>query len=55
MVRLRRDNERAVKVARALYSAFNEDGPGVFGHTTMPEDILPKGMERGSYAHHLSN
>lgn len=47
------DPARAGKVGPLLYSAFNESPTGIFGHTTMPEDILPSGVEEGSLEHRM--
>ncbi len=47
------DPVRAQEVAELLYKAFNESAEGVFGYTTMPEDILPAGVEKGSREHRL--
>ncbi len=45
------DPERGRKAARQLYSAFHTTG--IHGHTEMPEDIFPIGVERGSLEHLL--
>jgi hypothetical protein len=47
------DFDRARRVASLIYDAFNDPNRGIFGHTTMPEDILPQGVDRGSYEHRL--
>jgi len=47
------DLARAQQVASLLYDAFNDPGRGIFGRSTMPEDILPKGVGRGSYEHRM--
>lgn len=47
------ETDRARNVAKVLHSAFNDTPTGIFGYTTMPEDIVPPGMERGSYEHRL--
>jgi hypothetical protein len=47
------DPARAGKIGPLLYSAFNESSTGIFGHTTMPEDILPLDVERGSLEHRM--
>ncbi|MCJ7491198.1 MAG: hypothetical protein MUP15_03455 [Dehalococcoidia bacterium] len=51
------DNRLAVNVQAArevgntLRQSFNDPSIGILGHTTMPEDILPGGMTKGSYEH----
>lgn len=47
------DPARAGKIGPLLYTAFNESSSGIFGHTTMPEDTLPLGVERGSLEHRM--
>lgn len=43
------DSERGKKAAKHLYRCFSTSG--IFGNTEMPEDILPRGMKRGSTEH----
>ncbi len=43
------DFKRAQEVARRLYDAFADTAQGIHGQTSMPEDILPAGVSRGSY------
>ena len=50
---LRPDLERARRVARLLYDAFADPSRGVHGQTSMPEDILPKSVSRGSYENRM--
>jgi hypothetical protein len=45
------DPDRGRKAARLLYDSFNTQG--IHGRNDMPEDILPKGVERGSLDHLL--
>lgn len=47
------DITRARQAGIILYKAFNNPKLGIFGRTLMPEDILAKGMERGSYEHRV--
>lgn len=47
------DIENARQAGRILYNTFNDPKVGIFGRTVMPEDILPKGMVRGSYEHRM--
>ncbi len=46
-----RDIEKCRKVAEILYNQFYKSKEGLFGHREMPEDLLPQGVERGSYSH----
>lgn len=48
---LRIDANRGRKVADSLYRAFSTTG--IHGRSVMPEDITPKGVERGSLEHLL--
>lgn len=50
---LRPDFQRAREVARRLYDAFADPARGIHGQTTMPEDVLPAGVSRGSYEHRM--
>ena len=43
------DFDRGKKAAKHLYRCFPTTG--IFGNTEMPEDILPRGMKRGSLDH----
>ena len=43
------DTERGRGVAKLLYESFST--VGILGRTDMPEDIVPKGMTRGSLEH----
>jgi len=45
------DVERGRKVARHLYDSFTSTG--IHGRTDMPEDLVPRGIERGSLEHLL--
>ena len=45
------DSQKGKKAASLLHKAFNTTG--IFGRVEMPEDILPKGIERGSVQHQL--
>ncbi|MEN2984646.1 MAG: hypothetical protein ABDH25_06430 [Dictyoglomaceae bacterium] len=45
------DTERGKKVADLLYRVFSTKG--IHGKTEMPEDIIPKGVEKGSIDHIL--
>ena len=45
------DSQKGKKAASLLYQAFNASG--IFGRVEMPEDILPKGIKRGSLQHQL--
>ena len=45
------DIERGRKVAGHLYDSFTSTG--IHGRTDMPEDLPPKGIERGSLEHLL--
>jgi hypothetical protein len=45
------DPERGKEVAKLLYEAYTKTG--IFGKKEMPEDILPKGMTKGSREHVL--
>lgn len=45
------DSERGRKVAELLYSSFSTTG--IHGRNDMPEDLMPKGMIRGSLEHLL--
>ena len=45
------DPEKGRKAARDLYDSFNTYG--IHGRNEMPEDILPRGVERGSLDHLL--
>jgi hypothetical protein len=45
------DPERGKEVAKLLYEAYTKTG--IFGKKEMPEDILPKGMIKGSREHVL--
>jgi len=45
------DPERGRKAARELYDSFNTTG--IHGRKDMPEDVLPKGVERDSLDHIL--
>jgi len=42
--------KRAFKAGKKLKEAF-EAGPGIFGHTEMPETDPPEGVKEGSYEH----
>jgi hypothetical protein len=45
-------NVQAVReVGNTLHQSFNDPSIGILGHTTMPEDILPGGVTKGSYEH----
>jgi len=46
---LKTDPGRGKRLAELLYRQFSTNG--ILGHTEMPEDILPKGMTRGSLEH----
>jgi hypothetical protein len=41
--------ERGRKVGKLLHKCFSTTG--ILGNMEMPEDILPKGMKRGSLEH----
>lgn len=43
------DIKRGEKVAKLLYGSFSTTG--IFGNKEMPEDILPKGVKKGSLDH----
>ena len=45
------DRERGKKLAKLLYREYFTSG--VFGRDEIPEDILPKGLTRGSLEHLL--
>ena len=45
------DSERAGKLAELLHRKFLSTG--IFGRVEMPEDLLPKGVIRGSLEHLL--
>jgi hypothetical protein len=45
------DSKRGKKVAKLLYTAFSTNG--IHGRNDMPEDIMPRGVERGSLEHIL--
>lgn len=45
------DVQRGKSVAKLLYDSFRTTG--IFGRKDMPEDIFPKGINRGSYDHVL--
>jgi hypothetical protein len=46
-----KDIEKCSKVARILYDSFNRSPQGLFGQAVMPEEVLPKDIERGSNEH----
>jgi hypothetical protein len=46
-----KDTDRGKKVAELLYNAFSTTG--IHGRTEMPEDLVPRGIERGSLDHLL--
>lgn len=48
---LKTDSVRGKKVAQLLHNCFSTTG--ILGNTEMPEDILPKGINRGSLDHLL--
>jgi hypothetical protein len=48
---LEKDVERCKAVAKILYTRFNNSNEGIFGHTDMPEEILPESVKEGSYEH----
>jgi hypothetical protein len=43
--------QAAREVGNTLRQSFNDPSIGILGHTTMPEDILPGGVNKGSYEH----
>jgi hypothetical protein len=45
------DSEKGRMVAAILYNSFSTTG--ILGRTEMPEDLTPRGVERGSLAHIL--
>ncbi len=48
-MRLIIDSERGKKVAESLYNLFST--VGIHGRNDMPEDIMPKGVIKGSFEH----
>jgi hypothetical protein len=46
-----KDTDRGKKVAELLYSAFSTTG--ILGRIEMPEDLTPRGVQRGSFDHLL--
>jgi len=46
-----KDVEKAIIVARIIYTRFYESKEGIFGRTDMPEELLPESVKRGSYYH----
>jgi hypothetical protein len=46
-----KDTEKGKKVAELLYNSFSSTG--ILGRTEMPEDLTPRGVERGSLEHIL--
>ena len=48
---LEKDVERCKAVAKILYTQFNNSDDGIFGHTDMPEEVLPENVKEGSYEH----
>lgn len=49
----RDDISTARQAGIILYKAFNNPRIGIFGRTLMAEDILPRGVVRGSYEHRM--
>lgn len=50
-IKIEKDIEKGSKLAELLYTSFSTSG--ILGQTEMPEDIIPKGIEKGTLEHIL--
>lgn len=50
-IKIEKDIEKGSKLAELLYTSFSTRG--ILGQTEMPEDMIPKGIEKGTLEHIL--